>query len=146
MFNFAKTKARFSLELLNLKKSSSRSRLYHFSKKEFQNILDKDLIYESNSNDIGHFDCKFNANKIYFLKNFSKSSFPVSELVELVPETKEITQLTESKYTNSFFSLGDRMFVMINGEQRLILGKASLLDDAIPTKETGSSRSRGIKK
>ena len=36
------------------------------------------------------------------------------------------------------------MFVMINGEQRLIIGKATLLDDAIPTKEVEVLRRRKI--
>ena len=137
---FCENKEKLFIGSFNSSKKSPSSIIYTFTKKDFSSIKKEQIIYQSTKNDIGHINCQFDANKIFFLKNFAVGKFPVSELVSLTPKDKKITQLTESKYTNSFFHFGNRMFVMINGEQRLIIGKATLLDDAIPTKEVGSSQ------
>ena len=111
---------------------SQQSKIYDFSN---QIVEENKLIYSSNINDLGKINCQYKKDTIYFLRSIKSEQVYFSELFSLNTKSKELIQLTKEKFVHQFYTMGNRMFVSVNGKQLLIFGNKELIDDSIPTGE-----------
>lgn len=79
-------------------------------------------IYTSAVNDIGQLVCNFDSKTITFIKNYGTNDLTSTDLVDLNPETKEITLLSELKTITSIINMDGTLLALDKGKYYIVKG------------------------
>lgn len=108
---------------------SSTSTIYKVAKSQLEikkldqfNLKNEKPIYHSLTYDYGHIICDVNDQKIYFLKNFSKTFQLIkSDVASIDVKTAELVQVTSEETINNLFSVDSILMTMYQGKNYLVL-------------------------
>ncbi len=92
------------------------------AKLPFDNLDKRDIIYQSESTDLGHMICNFEKDKIIFIKNFGTQNNPIYDIASLNSSTKEITQLSELKTITNIVNMDGTLLTQDKGKIYVIKG------------------------
>ena len=85
----------------------------------------REAIYNSKVNDIGQMVCNYsNQGNITFIKNYGNNEQYSTDLVDLNPQTKTLTQLSEMKTINSVIDMDGTLLALDKGKYFIVKGNA----------------------
>ncbi len=90
----------------------------------------RDIVYESNLNDIGNIVCDYDNTKIFFSKTAERNSYDISSLEV---STKKITQVTDLGFATQALNLDGKLLVPTRAGYYVIFGEDNLANiDRLP--------------
>ena len=82
----------------------------------------RETIYNSSVNDFGQMVCDFSKENITFIKNFGTNERYSTDLVDLNPQTKAITLLSEMKTITSVINMDGTLLALDKGKYFIVKG------------------------
>lgn len=82
----------------------------------------RDSIYNSLVNDFGQMVCDFSKDNLTFIKNFGTNEHFSTDLVDLNPQTKAITLLSEMKTITSVINMDGTLLALDKGKYFIVKG------------------------
>ena len=82
----------------------------------------REIIYSSSVNDFGQMVCDFSKETITFIKNFGTNERYNTDLVDLNPQTKSITLLSEMKTITSIINMDGTLLALDKGKYFIVKG------------------------
>lgn len=89
-----------------------------------KDISKKVILYKSDLNDLGHLTCDDDATSIYFIKNNGSSSTPSFDIMELNPNTKTLSPLTDFKTATTIINMDGTLLTQNKGKYYILKGNA----------------------
>jgi len=90
------------------------------------NLDKREIIYKSESNDLGHMVCNFEKDKIIFIKNYGLASNPSYDIASLNSTTKELTQLSELNTITNIVNMDGILLTQDKGKIYVVKGDTDL--------------------
>jgi hypothetical protein len=85
-------------------------------------ITNKEVIYQSEQNDLGHLVCNFEKGNLNFIKNFGTVLNPQYDIVNLDMTTKKITPLSEIKTVSNIINMDGILLTQDKGRHYIVKG------------------------
>ena len=82
----------------------------------------RDTIYNSLVNDFGQMVCDFSKDNLTFIKNFGTNEHFSTDIVDLNPQTKSITPLSEMKTITSVINMDGTLLALDKGKYFIVKG------------------------
>jgi len=89
-------------------------------------IKNKNQIYASNLDDIGHITCDYQNDLIYFVKNTGDNKNNFYEITELNLKDKKIQLLTDLKYSTTLINMDGLILTFDRGKYLIVKGEVDL--------------------
>lgn len=84
----------------------------------------KDLLYNSEQNDLGHIVCNYDNDHLAFVKNFGTALSPSFDIAEIEVATKKLTPLSELKTASNIINMDGTLLTQERGKYFIVKGEA----------------------
>lgn len=92
------------------------------AKLPLEDFSKREMIYNSPVNDFGQLVCDYSNDNITFIKNYGSNEHYSTDLVDLNPDTKKLTPLSEMKTITSVINMDGTLLALDKGKYFIVKG------------------------